>query len=180
MLECILKGLRLDPAAAADQIADGTLHIIDRNGIPERRVHRDDPHVMQFFLDGVDLDAIRLQTGGIVASLDRDGIRTRLPVGQVMEKQCAFMGEYGLRTAKVQQVHGVRPCVGRNINAVRCLLHAALLSVGVKRGLGNTDFQNLRGFDDPIVLLKKQIKPVVGGHVITSFLLILYPRLARK
>ena len=84
-------------------------------------------------------------------------MRTRLPVGQVMEKQCAFMGEYGLRTAKVQQVHGVRPCVGRNINAVRCLLHAALLSVGVKRGLGNTDFQNLRGFDDPIVLLKKQI-----------------------
>ena len=97
-----------------------------------------------------------------------------------MEKQCALMGEYGLRTAKVQQVHGVRPCVGRNINAVRCLLHAALLGVGVKRGLGNTDFQNLRGFDDPIVLLKKQIKPVVGGHVITSFLLILYPRLARK
>ena len=48
------------------------------------------------------------------------------------------------------------------------------------QGLGNTDFQNLRGFDDPIVLLKKQVKPVVGGHVITSFLLILYPRLARK
>ena len=97
-----------------------------------------------------------------------------------MEKQCTFMGEYGLRTAKVQQVHGVRPCVGRNINAVRCLLHAALLGVGVKRGLGNTDFQNLRGFDDPIVLLKKQVKPFIGGHVITSFLLILYPRLARK
>ena len=90
------------------------------------------------------------------------------------------MGEYGLRTAKVQQVHGVRPCVRRNINTVRGLLYAVLLGVGVKRGLGNTDFQNLRGFDDPIVLLKKQIKPVVGGHVITSFLLILYPILARK
>ena len=48
------------------------------------------------------------------------------------------------------------------------------------QGLGNTDFQNLRGLDDPIVLLKKQIKPVVGGHVITSFLLILYSILARK
>ena len=48
------------------------------------------------------------------------------------------------------------------------------------QGLGNTDFQNLRGFDDPIVLLKKQVKPVVGGHVIAPFLLILYPRLARK
>ena len=48
------------------------------------------------------------------------------------------------------------------------------------QGLGNTDFQNLRGFDDPIALLKKQVKPVVGGHVITSFLLILYPILARK
>ena len=48
------------------------------------------------------------------------------------------------------------------------------------QGLGNTDFQNLRGFDDPIVLLKKQVKPFIGGHVITSFLLILYPRLARK
>ena len=47
-------------------------------------------------------------------------------------------------------------------------------------GLGNTDFQNLRGFDDPIFLLKKQVKPVVGGHVITPFLLILYLRLARK
>ena len=67
-----------------------------------------------------------------------------------------------------------------NINAVRCLLYAALLGIGVKRGLGNTDFQNLRGFDDPIVLLKKQVKPVVGGHVITPFLLILYLRLARK
>ena len=63
---------------------------------------------------------------------------------------------------------------------MRGLLYAALLGIGVKRGLGNTDFQNLRGFDDPIVLLKKQIKPVVGGNVITSFLLILYPRLARK
>ena len=135
---------------------------------------------MQFFLDGVDLDAVCLQAGRIVAGLDGDGIRTRLPVGQVMEKQCTFMGEYGLRTAKVQQIHGVRPCVGRNINAMRCLLHTALLGVGVKRGLSNTVFQNLRGFDDPIVLLKKQVKPVVGGHVITSFLLILYPRLARK
>ena len=48
------------------------------------------------------------------------------------------------------------------------------------QGLGNTDFQNLRGLDDPIVLLKKQVKPVVGGHVITSFLLILYSILARK
>ena len=48
------------------------------------------------------------------------------------------------------------------------------------QGLGNTDFQNLRGLDDPIVLLKKQVKPVVGGHVITPFLLILYLRLARK
>ena len=66
-------------------------------------------------------DAVCLQAGGIAASLDRDGIRTRLPVGQ----QCALMGEYGLRTAKVQQVHGVRPCVRRNINAVRGLLHAA-------------------------------------------------------
>ena len=130
--------------------------------------------------DGIDLDAIRLQAGRIVAGLDRDGIRIRLPVGQVMEKQCALMGEYGLRTAKVQQVHGVRPCVGRNINTVRCLLHAALLGVGVKRGLGNTDFQNLRGLDDPIVLLKKQVKPFIGGHIITSFLLILYSRLARK
>lgn len=66
------------------------------------------------------------------------------------------MGEYGLRTAKVQQVHGVRPCVRRNINTVRGLLYAVLLGVGVKRGLGNTDFQNLRGFDDPIVLLKSR------------------------
>ena len=72
-----------------------------------------------------------------------------------MEKQRALMGEYGLRTAKVQQVHGVHPSIRRNINAVRCLLYAALLGVGVKRGLGNTDFQNLRGFDDPIVLLKR-------------------------
>ena len=180
MLECILKGLHLDSTAAADQIADGTLHIIDGNRVAKGRVHRDDPHVMQFFLDGIDLDAVRLQAGRIVAGLDRDGIRIRLPVGQVMEKQCALMGEYGLRTAKVQQVHGVRPCIWRNINAMRGLLYAALLGVGVKRGLGNTDFQNLRGFDDPIVLLKKQIKPVVGGHVITSFLLILYPILARK
>ena len=74
----------------------------------------------------------------------------------------------------------LNPCVRRNINAVRRLLHAALLGVGIERGLGNTDFQNLRGFDDPIVLLKKQVKPVVGGHVITPFLLILYSRLARK
>ena len=116
----------------------------------------------------------------IVAGLDGDGIWIRLPVGQVMEKQCALMGEYGLRTAKVQQVHGVRPSIWRNINAVRSLLYAALSCVGIEHRLGNTDFQNLRGFDDPIVLLKKQIKPVVGGHVITPFLLRLYSRLARK
>ena len=45
--------------------------------------------------------AIRLQAGRIVAGLDRDGIRIRLPVGQVMEKQRALMGEYSLRTTKV-------------------------------------------------------------------------------
>ena len=135
---------------------------------------------MQFLLDGINLDAVRLQAGRIVAGLDRDGIRIRLPVGQVMEKQCAFMGEYGLRTAKVQQVHDVRPCVGRNINTVRGLLHAALLGVGIECGLSNTDFQNLRGFDDPIVLLKKQVKPFIAGHIINPFLLILYSRLARK
>ena len=67
-----------------------------------------------------------------------------------------------------------------NINAMCCLLYAALLGVGIERGLGNTDFQNLRGFDDPIVLLKKHVKPVVGGHAIAPFLLILYLRLARK
>ena len=111
MLEGILKGLHLDSTAAADQIADRALHIIDGNRVAKGRVHCDDSHIMQFFLDGVDLDAIRLQAGRIVSGLDRDGIRIWLPVGQVMEKQCALMGEYGLRTAKVQQVHGIRPCV---------------------------------------------------------------------
>ena len=180
MFERILKGLHLDPAAAAYQVTDSALHIIDGNRIAERRVHRDDPLVMQFLLDGINLDAVRLQAGRIVAGLDRDGIRTRLPVGQVMEKQCALMGEYGLRTAKVQQVHGVRPCVRRNINAVRRLFHAALLGVGIEDRLGNAGFQNLRGFEDSIVLLEKQIEPFIGCHATTPFLLILYPRLARK
>ena len=56
---------------------------------------------------------------------------------------------------------------------MRRLFYAALLGVGVKRGLGYTDFQNLRGLDDPVVLLKKQIKAFVSCHTTTPFMLIL-------
>ena len=79
---------------------------------------------------------------------------------------------------------GMNDCIlnteWQNINAVRGLLYAALPDVGVECGLGNAAFQNLRGFDDPIVLLKKQIEPFTDCHATTSFSLILYPRSARK
>ena len=79
---------------------------------------------------------------------------------------------------------GMNDCIlnteWQNINAVRGLLYAALPDVGVECGLGNAVFQNLRGFDDPIVLLKKQIEPFTDCHATTSFSLILYPRSARK
>ena len=82
------------------------------------------------------------------------------------------MREYGLRTAKVQQVHGVRPCVGRNINAVRGLLNAAKLDVCIEHRLADAIFQNLSGFEDAVVLLEKQIELFLGCYVTTPFLLI--------
>ena len=97
-----------------------------------------------------------------------------------MEEQRAFMGEHGLRAAKVQQVHRVRPRVWRNINAVRRLFCAALPDVSVECGLGNAVFQNLRGFEDTVVLLEKPIEPFADCHATTPFLLILYPKLAGK
>ena len=65
-------------------------------------------YMMERFLERISLSEYRdkfiLKGGMLVAAmvgLDRDGIRIRLPVGQVMEKQRALMGEYSLRTTKV-------------------------------------------------------------------------------
>lgn len=68
----------------------------------------------------------------------------------------------------------------QNINAVRGLLYAALPDVGVECGLGNAAFQNPRGFDDPIVLLKKQIEPFTDCHATTSFSLIIISEISKK
>ena len=50
-------------------------------------------YLVQFRLDGKDLDALTLEPGRVVARFHRDGIGQRLPVGQVMEKQRCFMGK---------------------------------------------------------------------------------------
>lgn len=80
------KSLYLDPAAIANLAADSALCVADENRIEKGHVHRDDSDVTRFFLDGTDLDAILLQTGWIAASFDGNGIRTRLPLSQVVKK----------------------------------------------------------------------------------------------
>ena len=110
---------------------------------------------MQFFFDGVDLDTVRLQTGWIIAGLDGDGIMTQLSVRQVMEKQGALMGEYRLCTAEVQQIHSIRPRIGQHINSMCHPFCPTLLGVGIERRLGNAVFQNLRSFENAVVLPEK-------------------------
>ena len=87
---------------------------------------------MQLRLDGKDLNALVLEPGRIVARLDRNGIGQRLPVGQVMEKQRRFMGKNCLRTAKMQQIHGVHPGVFGKINPMRRLFQSTRLHELIK------------------------------------------------
>ena len=87
---------------------------------------------MQLRLDGKDLNALVLEPGRIVARLDRNGIGQRLPVGQVMEKQRRFMGKNCLRTAKMQQIHGVHPGVFGKINPMRRLFQPTRLHELIK------------------------------------------------
>ena len=87
---------------------------------------------MQFCLDGKDLDALTFKPGGVVPRLDRDRIGQRLPVGQVMEKQRRFMGKNRLRTAKMQQIHGIHPGVFGKINPMRRLFQPTRLHELIK------------------------------------------------
>ena len=87
---------------------------------------------MQLRLDGKDLNALVLEPGGVVPCLDRDRIGQRLPVGQVVEKQRRFMGKNCLRTAKMQQIHGVHPGVFGKINPMRRLFQPTRLHELIK------------------------------------------------
>lgn len=49
------------------------------------------------------------------------------------------------------------------------LVYAALLGVGIERGFGNAVFQNLCGFEDAVVLLEKQIEPLIGCYAAKLF-----------
>ena len=119
-------------APAAQHIADRPFHIIDRHIVAEGGLRSCQADLMQLRLDGKDLNALVLEPGRIVARLDRNGIGQRLPVGQVMEKQRRFMGKNCLRTAKMQQIHGVHPGIFGKINPMRRLFQPTRLHELIK------------------------------------------------
>ena len=119
-------------APAAQHIADRPFHIIYRHIVTEGGLRGCQADLMQLRLDGKDLNALVLEPGRIVARLDRNGIGQRLPVGQVMEKQRRFMGKNCLRTAKMQQIHGVHPGVFGKINPMRRLFQPTRLHELIK------------------------------------------------
>ena len=67
------------------------------------------------------------------------------------------MGKNRLGTTEVEQVHGIRPGIGGEINPVGSLFQAALSGIGIEHGLGHAKLQRLTCFQDATVSLKQSV-----------------------
>ena len=97
----------------------------------EWRSHHDNTQIMQFLCDGIDLDPISFESDRIIPVLYRDRVFARLPVCQIVKKQCRLMGEYSLSTAQMQNIHSIHPYIRGNIDPMRGLLNVIFLDIGI-------------------------------------------------
>ena len=80
LFECVLESLHLHIAAAANDVADGALHIVDGDIMAEGRFHHRHTDFMQVLLNRINLYTVRFQCGRVVSGSDGDGILRRFSV----------------------------------------------------------------------------------------------------